>query len=56
MHASNFIEVPFVTVQDYLEGLEMLCKKMSKHEGKSIVYLAAAVSDFYVAEPAEHKI
>ena len=29
---------------------------MSKHEGKSIVYLAAAVSDFYVAEPAEHKI
>lgn len=34
----------------------MLCIELNKHEGSSVMYLAAAVSDFYLPEPAEHKI
>jgi len=29
---------------------------MHSHEGPSVVYLAAAVSDFYIENPADHKI
>lgn len=52
----RYIEIPFRTVQEYLEGLEYLCKSLNERKGRSIVYLAAAVSDFYMPNPAEHKI
>jgi len=29
---------------------------MHLHEGPTLVYLAAAVSDFYILNPVEHKI
>lgn len=34
----------------------MITKQMSVHDGPSLMYLAAAVSDFYLTDPAEHKI
>ena len=52
----KLLEIPFTTVQEYLEGLEFLCRNLSQHQGKSLIYLAAAVSDFYIPNPAEHKI
>ena len=55
-YENSCIEIPFVTVQDYLSGLEMICKAMSNLGGRSMIYLAAAVSDFYIPEPTEHKI
>jgi phosphopantothenate-cysteine ligase len=51
-----FLEVPFITVQDYLAGLEAITQQMHLHGGPSLVFLAAAVSDFYIQNPAEHKI
>ena len=33
-----------------------MAKELSCHDGRSLFYLAAAVSDFYVPEPKEHKI
>ena len=48
--------MPFITVQDYLADLETITKQMHLHQGPSLVFLAAAVSDFYIKNPAEHKI
>lgn len=57
-YKSSFLEVPFTSVQDYLAGLEMISKKLNEHSCKSLTYLAAAVSDFYLPTEklAEHKI
>ena len=48
----------FVTVQDYLMGLEWLCLLSEKMGLSPIFYLAAAVSDFYLPEGkmVTHKI
>jgi phosphopantothenate---cysteine ligase (ATP) len=48
----------FVTVQDYLQGLEDLSKAVASSGMEAVFYLAAAVSDFYlpVDKIATHKI
>ncbi len=51
-----FLEVPFITVQDYLSGLKAIKQQMHWLEGPSLVFLAAAVSDFYIQNSAEYKI
>ena len=52
------LKIEFTTVHDYLRDLEMISRIIYKHNLKSITYLAAAVSDFYIPESEiqEHKI
>lgn len=52
------LRIEFVTVHDYLRDLEIISRTIYKHNLKSITYLAAAVSDFYIPEREiqEHKI
>ncbi|KAJ3677332.1 hypothetical protein LUZ60_003056 [Juncus effusus] len=52
------LKIPFTTIFEYLQLLQMVAKSMSCFENRSMFYLAAAVSDFYVPweTMAEHKI
>ena len=56
--SNKFLSIGFDTVDDYLIKLEMITKILNHIKEKSLVYLAAAVSDFYI--PSElmstHKI
>lgn len=55
----RLLEIPFVTVGDYLAGLEALARLTGDCRAqRAIFYLPAAVSDFYLPEEAlaEHKI
>jgi hypothetical protein len=40
----------FTTVDEYLHDLEVICKQLNCLGPKAIIYLAAAVSDFYIHE------
>lgn len=50
--------LPFTTVEEYLEVLELASRCLSPLGSRLITYLAAAVSDFYIPRNmmAEHKI
>lgn len=50
--------VPFFSVDEYLTLLEFMCRSLSLFGARALVYLAAAVSDFYLPfdEISEHKI
>ena len=50
--------VPFDTVDSYLDQLYFIVEKLDCFGANSIVYLAAAVSDYYIPEDKlnEHKI
>nr|CAB3265058.1 phosphopantothenate--cysteine ligase-like [Phallusia mammillata] len=53
-----FLPIQFVTLDEYLHFLHALCLAMKPLKSKAMVYLPAAVSDFYVPykELPEHKI
>ena len=55
---ARYLEIAFVTVQEYLDGLDNLVTLTSGLGSRAVFYLAAAVSDFYIPEDkmAEHKI
>lgn len=40
----------FTTVDEYLHDLEVICKQLNCLGPRAIIYLAAAVSDFYIHE------
>lgn len=40
--------IDFTTISDYLWLLREACYFLAGHEEKALIYLAAAVSDFYV--------
>lgn len=40
--------IPFTTLSDYLWLLKGICEKLSPLEARAALYLAAAVSDFYI--------
>lgn len=50
--------VPFYTVDDYLHFLKGICLLLKSFGSKAMIYLAAAVSDFYIPHSSlsEHKI
>lgn len=52
------LNVEFTSVFDYLSVLEYACRAVECFQSQAMVYLAAAVSDFYIpkAELPEHKI
>lgn len=46
--------IPFTTLTDYLWLLKGVCEKLSVLGSNSLLYLAAAVSDFYI--PSEQMV
>ncbi|ONK73964.1 uncharacterized protein A4U43_C03F1400 [Asparagus officinalis] len=52
------LELPFTTIFEYLQILQMVATSISHFGSHGMFYLAAAVSDFYVPwnDMAEHKI
>ena len=40
----------FITVDEYLKGIQTLCNSLELLDASALVYLAAAVSDFYLTE------
>ncbi|KAI9032206.1 phosphopantothenate-cysteine ligase [Hyaloraphidium curvatum] len=54
----QLLMVPYVTVQSYLHFLREIARALEKAGSSALLYLAAAVSDFYIPrdEMAEHKI
>lgn len=57
-YSGLLLKIEYVTVHEYLRDLETICKSINAGGVKSISYLAAAVSDFWVPEAkiSEHKI
>jgi len=55
---NRLLEVPFTTLTDYLWLLKSACHELNHFGPKSMLYLAAAVSDFYIPneDMVEHKI
>ncbi|PAA78968.1 hypothetical protein BOX15_Mlig022706g1, partial [Macrostomum lignano] len=55
---NHLLLVPYVTVQEYLSLLHRLAELLAPLSGRVLLYLAAAVSDFYVpfGSLPEHKI
>ncbi|GMR42554.1 hypothetical protein PMAYCL1PPCAC_12749 [Pristionchus mayeri] len=47
-YSSRILFVPFVTLDQYLHLLEALCTVLKPLHERVLVYLAAAVSDFYI--------
>ena len=58
MCGQRLLQIDFVSLQEYLSLLEQIAKLINESAVPSLVYLAAAVSDFYLLEEdmAEHKI
>ena len=55
LHPSILL-IPFLTLEEYLCGLEMICTTLLTRASSAWVISAAAVSDFYLPEISEHKI
>lgn len=57
-YSGLLLKIEFETVHEYLRDLEAISKEIAAAKVKSISYLAAAVSDFYLPEDQikEHKI
>lgn len=54
----RLLTIPFRSVEEYLAKLQLCSESLSHCNSLALVYLAAAVSDFYVpsSEKSEHKI
>lgn len=46
---SRLLMIPFQNILYYLETLKQLCSLLSPYGRSVLVYLAAAVSDFYIS-------
>lgn len=55
---NRLLLLPFTTLADYLWLLRVVCERLRPLEKRAMLYLAAAVSDFYIpaSEMAEHKL
>jgi len=51
-YRESLLEISFTTLSDYLWLLRSASRLLSQHGKSSLLYLAAAVSDFYI--PADH--
>ena len=49
-YSKLLLQIPFDSVTEYLRDLEIISRTLSILKTKSITYLAAAVSDFYIPE------
>ncbi|CAF1127109.1 unnamed protein product [Rotaria sordida] len=57
-YKNSLLLIPFQTVTDYLNGLKQLCCLLKPFGRSVLIYLCAAVSDYYIPndELTEHKI
>ena len=57
-YSANLLFIPFVDLDQYLHNLELICSCLNKCGPLALMYLAAAVSDFYIREERlpTHKI
>jgi len=55
---NRLLTIPFQSVEEYLSRLELASQAVQSCQSLAVIYLAAAVSDFYipVSERVEHKI
>ena len=55
---NRLLEVGFTTLTDYLWYLKIVCQTLKPLGARALLYLAAAVSDFYIPrqDMAEHKL
>lgn len=44
----KLLQITFTTVAEYLWLLRAVCQALASFERRAIIYLAAAVSDFYI--------
>jgi phosphopantothenate---cysteine ligase (ATP) len=53
-----YLYIPYTTLFQYLQQLKIICVSLRQCQNNAIIYLAAAVSDFYIPwqELPEHKI
>lgn len=58
LRTNKLLTIPFRTVEEYLATLQITSQSVSDFNSFTMMYLAAAVSDFYVPknEKSEHKI
>ncbi|XP_002123168.2 phosphopantothenate--cysteine ligase-like [Ciona intestinalis] len=49
-HESSLLALTFMTLQEYLRKLRLVCLALQPLHKRAVVYLAAAVSDFYVPD------
>lgn len=56
LYKTNLFLVPFTSPIEYLNLLHVLCNLLRPYENRLILYLAAAVSDYYIDSVPEHKI
>lgn len=42
------IKIPFVTIHEYLDGIEKISRALHEYNLSSISYMASAVSDFWI--------
>ena len=54
----KLLVVNFVTLNEYLTLLKLICSTLSRVGRKALIYLAAAVSDFFIPseDMSEHKL
>ena len=57
-YKASLLLVPFQTVNEYLNGLEKICRLLKPFGRSALIYACAAVSDYYIPEDelTEHKI
>ncbi|CAH1403131.1 unnamed protein product [Nezara viridula] len=48
MNSGKLLSIPYISLSDYLWLLRAACNALSSLNGKALLYLAAAVSDFYI--------
>jgi hypothetical protein len=49
-YAANLLFIPFVDLDQYLRDLEAIASCLDRCGPHALIYLAAAVSDFYIRE------
>lgn len=52
----RLLTIPFRTLEEYLGRLQLCAEVLNESQSLALLYLAAAVSDYYFANKAEHKI
>ncbi len=58
LEQNRLLTIPFQSVEEYLSRLELASQAVQSCQSLALIYLAAAVSDFYIptSERVEHKI
>lgn len=55
-YKNRILLMTFTSPSEYLKHLQMICKALLPFSRKVLLYLAAAVSDYYIPDVPQHKI